>query len=35
MEIIDEKEDINFNKWMDKGKDPCGILRWGCNYAQS
>jgi hypothetical protein len=29
MEIINEKGDINLNKWMEKAKDSCGLIKWG------
>jgi hypothetical protein len=35
MEIIDERKEINLNKWMDKAKDSCGFLGWGYNYVRS
>jgi hypothetical protein len=30
MEIIDERGEIKFNKWMEKAKDFRGFVRWGC-----
>jgi hypothetical protein len=29
MEIINEKGDINLNKWMEKAKDSRGLIKWG------
>jgi hypothetical protein len=29
MEIINEKEKINLNEWMEKVKDPSGFIKWG------
>jgi hypothetical protein len=30
MEIINEREEINFNKWMEKVKDFRKLVKWGC-----
>jgi len=29
MEIIDERKEINLNKWMEKTKDSHGFIKWG------
>jgi hypothetical protein len=33
MEIINERRDINFNKWVEKAKDSCGFIKWGYRCA--
>jgi hypothetical protein len=34
MEIISgEREEINFNKWMENVKDSYGFVTWGYMYA--
>jgi hypothetical protein len=35
MEIIDERKEINLNKWMEKTKDSRGLIKWGYKCVQS
>jgi hypothetical protein len=35
MKIINEKRDINLNKWMEKAKDSCGLVKWGYRCVQN
>jgi hypothetical protein len=27
--IINKRGEINLNKWMEKAKDSCGLVKWG------
>jgi hypothetical protein len=29
MEIINERGDVNLNKWMEMVKDSLGLIKWG------
>jgi hypothetical protein len=35
MEIINERGEINFNKWMEKVKDYRGLVKRGCRCVWS
>jgi hypothetical protein len=35
MEIINEKGNINLNKWMEKAKDSHGFIKWGYRCVRS
>jgi hypothetical protein len=35
IEIINEKREINFNKWMERAKDYCALVKWGCKCVRS
>jgi hypothetical protein len=30
MEIIHERGEINFSRWVEKAKDSHAFIRWGC-----
>ncbi len=35
MEIINKRGEVNLSKWMEKTKDSCGLIKWGCKCAWS
>ncbi len=35
MEIINERGEINLNKWPEKAKDSNSFVRWDCKCAPS